>query len=460
MFNVECVIEKLREKLEEQFPELVKELEDIVRIPSVSSPSFDQSVLQESAEHVESRFASLGLETKIVRADRDNGEPGAPAVIARTPRIEGAPTVLLYAHHDVQPGGDPERWTTPPFEPHIRDGRLYGRGSSDDGAGIVVHIGSLTLLKEQLDAGLPLNVVVFIEGEEEIGSPSFNNFLTKYHKELEADYIVVTDSDNWKPGQPALTASLRGVIDATVKVRVLEQALHSGMWGGPIIDSVTAAARLIATFHDEDGNVAIEGLGGSKEADVEYPESDLRAEAGVLEGVELAGSGDLASRMWTQSAVAVIGFDATSVAQSGNSMSPETTFKVSVRTVPGTDGREAMNALAAHIEKHRPFNAVVEFEEGEIGPSYQADLESDAAQIAHEALTASWGVDSVNIGVGGSIPFISDFQRQFPNAQVIVTGVEDPLTNAHSDDESQDLNDLKHAILAEAQMLLKFSESK
>ena len=157
---------------------------------------------------------------------------------------------------------------------------------------------------------------------------------------MEADYIVVTDSDNWKPGQPALTASLRGVIDATVKVRVLEQALHSGMWGGPIIDSVTAAARLIAPFHDEDGNVAIEGLGGSKVADVEYPESDLRAEAGVLEGVELAGSGDLASRMWTQSAVAVIGFDATSVAQSGNSMSPETTFKVSVRTVLGTDGRK------------------------------------------------------------------------------------------------------------------------
>ncbi|MDO5048460.1 MAG: dipeptidase [Actinomycetaceae bacterium] len=453
------MIETLRNQLEEQFPGFVQELVDIVGIPSVSSPSFDQEVVQRSAEHVQQRFASLGLETKILRADRDNGEPGAPAVIAKTPHIEGAPTVLLYAHHDVQPGGDPAKWTTPPFEAHIRDGRLYGRGSSDDGAGIVVHIGSLTLLKDKMENGqLPLNVIVFIEGEEEIGSPSFNNFLTKYHDQLEADYIVVTDSDNWKPGQPALTSSLRGVIDAKVTVRTVDHALHSGMWGGPVIDSITAAAHLISTFHDENGEVAIEGLGGTKTADVDYPEADFRAETGLLDGVQIAGSGDLASRMWTQPAVSIIGFDATSVAHASNTIWPETSFKVSCRTVPGTDGAKAMQALVDHIEKHRPFGAVVEIEEGEIGPSYQADLGSDAARIAHEALSAAWGVESVNIGVGGSIPFISDFQAQFPGAQVIVTGVEDPLTNAHSEDESQDLGDLKNAILAEAQMLLKFSE--
>ncbi|MDO5035028.1 MAG: M20/M25/M40 family metallo-hydrolase, partial [Actinomycetaceae bacterium] len=292
----------------------------------------------------------------------------------------------------------------------------------------------------------------------EVGSPSFNNFLTKYHDQLEADYIVVTDSDNWKPGKPALTSSLRGVVDATVRVRMTDHAMHSGMWGGPILDSITAAAHLISTFHNERGEVAIEGLGGSPVADVDYPEEDFRRETGLLDGVQIAGSGDLASRMWTQPAVSIIGFDATSVAHASNTIWPETTFKVSVRTVPGTDGNKVMEALRTHIENNRPFGAVVEFEEGEVGPSYQADLESPAAKIAHEALTEAWGVPSVNIGVGGSIPFISDFQAQFPSAQVIVTGVEDPLTNAHSENESQDLNDLKNAILAEAIMLQKFAE--
>ena len=219
---------------------------------------------------------------------------------------------MLYAHHDVQPGGDPDKWTGSPFEPQIRDGRLYGRGSSDDGAGIVVHLGSLSLLSDQL----PVNVTVYIEGEEEVGSPSFENFLTKYHKQLEADYIIVTDSDNWKPGKPALTSSLRGVIDATVTVRMTDHAMHSGMWGGPVLDSITAASHLISTFHNDAGEVAIAGLGGSKSADVVYDEAEFRAEAGLLEGVRIAGSGDLASRMWTQPAVSIIGLDATSVAHS------------------------------------------------------------------------------------------------------------------------------------------------
>lgn len=445
----------IRQQIEDKFPDFVRELEDIIRIPSVSSPSFDQAQVQRSAEHVASRFENLGFDVKILRAPKDDGTDGAPVVLARGPRVEGAPTVLLYAHHDVQPAGDPAKWEGDAFEPHIRDGRLYGRGASDDGAGIVVHIGSMTLLKDQL----PVNVIVYIEGEEEVGSPSFNNFLTKYHEQLDADYIIVTDSDNWKAGQPALTASLRGVVDATIHVRMADHAMHSGMWGGPVIDSVTAAAHLISTFHNEAGEVAVEGLGGSKEADVDYPEADLRAETGLLDGVQVAGSGDVASRMWTQPAISIIGFDATSVANSSNTIWPETTFKVSLRTVPGTDGREAMEALRHHVETHRPFGAVVEFEEGEIGPSYRADLNSSAAKIAHEALTESWGVESVNIGVGGSIPFISDFQAQFPNAQVIVTGVEDPLCNAHSENESQDLNDLKHAILAEALMLQKFGEA-
>ncbi|EEH63470.1 peptidase dimerization domain protein [Gleimia coleocanis DSM 15436] len=448
------MIETLREKLETQFPAVVEELCDIIRIPSVSSGTFDQEKVWESARHVEARFKALGLTTQILNAPAENGEAGRPAVVAQTKKIEGAPTVLLYAHHDVQPAGDESRWITQPFEPSVRDGRLYGRGSSDDGAGIVVHWGALNLLGEDL----PLNVTVFIEGEEEIGSPSFNNFLSQYHELLEADYIVVADSDNWQVGAPALTSSLRGVVDVEVHVQVLEHALHSGMFGGPILDAVTLASRLIATFHDANGDVAVAGLGGSKVADVDWDEADFRRDSSLLDCVELTGTGDLASRMWTQPALAIIGFDATSVANSSNTIAPECRFKVSLRTVPGTDGRAAMDSLVAHINANIPFGAKVTVKEGEIGPSYQADLESKAARIAHQSLSDAWGVQSVNIGVGGSIPFISDFQREFPNAQVIVTGVEDPATNAHSENESQHLGDLQSAVLAEALMLLRFAD--
>lgn len=448
------MIETLREKLTTQFPTIVEELCDLIRIPSVSSSTFDQEKVWESARHVEARFKALGLTAQILSAPAENGEAGRPAVVAQTKHIPGAPTVLLYAHHDVQPAGDESRWTTPPFEPSIRDGRLYGRGSSDDGAGIVVHWGALNLLGEDL----PLNVTVFIEGEEEIGSPSFNNFLSQYHDLLQADYIVVADSDNWQVGAPALTSSLRGVLDAEVHVKVLEHALHSGMWGGPILDAVTLSARLISTFHDANGDVAIAGLGGSKTADVDWDEAEFRRDSSLLDGVQLAGTGDLASRTWTQPAVSIIGFDATSVANASNTIAPECRFKVSVRLAPGTDGKAAMQALVDHVNANIPFGAQVTVAEGEIGPSYQADLTSNAALVAHQSLTDAWGVPSVNIGVGGSIPFISDFQREFPNAQVIVTGVEDPATNAHSEDESQHLGDLQAAVLAEALMLLRFGK--
>lgn len=449
------MIETLREKLNTQFPAIVDELCDLIRIPSVSSSTFDQERVWESARHVEARFKALGLTTQILSAPAENGEDGRPAVVAQTKKIAGAPTVLLYAHHDVQPVGDESRWITPPFEPSIRDRRLYGRGSSDDGAGVVVHWGALNLLGEDL----PLNVTVFIEGEEEIGSPSFNNFLRQYHELLEADYIIVADSDNWQVGAPALTSSLRGLVDAEVHLQVLDHALHSGMFGGPILDAVTLAARLISTFHDANGDVAIAGLEGSKHADVEWDEADFRRDSSLLDGVQLAGTGDLASRMWTQPAISIIGFDATSVANSSNTIAPECRFKVSVRLAPGTDGEQAMQALVDHINANIPFGAKVTVSEGEIGPSYQADLTSQAAQIAHQSLTDAWGVPSVNIGVGGSIPFISDFQREFPAAQVIVTGVEDPATNAHSENESQHLGDLEAAVLAESLMLLRFAEN-
>ncbi|WP_022868385.1 dipeptidase [Schaalia vaccimaxillae] len=447
-------IEVLRSRLESVFPALLDELAALVAIPSISSDPKRQDDLAASAAHVRDRFAAIGFDAEILSVTTKDGIEGKPAVVARGPVIEGAPTVLLYAHHDVQPTGDVARWASDPFTAEIRGDRMYGRGVSDDGAGIIVHLGAMRLLADQF----PVNVVVFIEGEEEIGSPSFTTFLETHQEKLQADVIVVADSDNWKVGEPAVTSSLRGNCCVTVDVTIANHAVHSGMFGGPIIDSVTCASMLIASLYDENGDVAIEGLGGVDTADVEWPEEEYRAAAGLLDGVELAGTGDLAARTWTKPAITVIGFDARPVEDASNTISPHTRFRLSMRTVPGKDPREAMDTLVAYLKDHAPFGARVEVSDLDAGPGYQADMDSAVTKLLHESLTQAWGVPSVNIGVGGSIPFISDFQRFFPNAQVVVTGVEDPMTNAHSEDESQSISDLKAAILAESILLTRLGD--
>ncbi|EJZ86372.1 hypothetical protein HMPREF9241_00997 [Schaalia turicensis ACS-279-V-Col4] len=446
--------DELNSLLDSSFDSFLDELKTLVAIPSVSSDPAHQEDLTRSAAHVCERFASLGFDAEVLRVTTPEGVEGKPAIVATSPKVEGAPTVLLYAHHDVQPTGDVSRWASDPFVAEVRGDRIYGRGTSDDGAGVIVHFGAMSLLKDRL----PVNVVVFIEGEEEIGSPSFTTFLETHKDKLKADVIVVADSDNWKVGEPAVTSTLRGNSVCTVDLTVADHAVHSGMFGGPMLDSVTCAAMLISSLYDEKGDLVVEGLGGSDKADVDWPEDEFRAAAGLLDGVQLAGSGDLAARVWTKPSVSVIGFDACPVSNSSNTIAPHTRFRLSMRVVPGKDPVEAMDRLIEHLESHAPFGAHLEITRNEAGNGYQADMDSPVTKLLHEALSDAWGVKSVNIGVGGSIPFITDFQRLFPHAQVVVTGVEDPLTNAHSEDESQSIPDLRAAILAEALLLTRLPQ--
>ena len=431
----------LRERLEAAFPSLLEELTQLVAIPSVSSDPAHAADLERSAEHLRERFEALGLAAKVLRETAEDGTEGKPAIVAHTPHIEGAPTVLLYAHHDVQPVGELSRWSMDPYKAEVRGDRIYGRGSSDDGAGVTVHLGSLSIL----GTDLPVNVVVFTA------------FLDAHKDELAADVIVVTDSSNWKPGEPAVTSTLRGNAIVTVDVTVADHAVHSGAFGGPLLDSVAISSMLIASLFDEKGDVAVPGLGGSDHADVDWPEEELREAAGMVEGLQLAGSGDIAARMWTKPSISVIGFDARPVSNASNTIAPHTRFRLSMRTVPGVDPAQAQAKLVDYLLSHVPFGARVEVTSEDAGAGYQADMDSPVTKTLHECLTEAWGVPSVNIGVGGSIPFISDFQRIFPGAQVVVTGVEDPLTNAHSEDESQSIPDLKAAILAEALLLTRLA---
>lgn len=438
----------LRARLDELLPQAVADLEDLVRIPSIAFPGFDREPVRRSAEAVAELLRGTGIDEVRIASVQD----GAPAVIGRIPAAPGKPTVLLYAHHDVQPTGDVEAWTSAPFAPQVRDGRLYGRGSADDKAGVMAHVTALRLVGEELKAA-GIGVTVFIEGEEECGSPTFRPFIEAHRDSLAADLIIVADSANWKVGVPALTTSLRGVVDAVVEVRVLEQGVHSGLFGGPVLDAPTQLARLLATLHDDNGEVAVAGLHRADDPEVDMPAEDYRRDAGVPEGLELSGTGPLTARLWTRPALSVIGIDAPTVKDASNTLVPVASAKVSLRIPPGEDPSRAMDALVAHLEQHAPRTAQVTVHRGEEGKPYQARTGTPGIALAQNALEAAWGTPSVATGLGGSIPFIADLLEVFPQAEVLVTGVEDPQSRAHGIDESLHLGEFAKVCLAEALVL-------
>lgn len=441
-------VEALRARLEPLLPTAVEDLKDLVRIPSIAFDGYDREPVRRSAEAVAELLRGAGMAEVSI----ESVEGGSPAVIGRTPAAEGRPTVLLYAHHDVQPTGAVEDWSSDPFDPVERDGRLYGRGAADDKAGVMAHVTALRLVGEELAAD-GIGVTVFVEGEEEAGSPTFRPFIETYRDRLEADLIIVADSANWAVGTPALTTSLRGVVDLVVEVRALDHAVHSGLFGGPVLDALTQLSRLLATLHDENGEVAVEGLVRAEDPTVEMEEADFRRDAGVIEGADLSGSGSLAARLWTRPALSVIGIDAPSVRDASNTLVPVSRAKVSLRIPPGEDPASAMDALVAHLERHAPATAQLTIRRGEEGKPYRARQAAPAMDLARESFARAWGVPAVDTGLGGSIPFIADLLEVFPQAEVLVTGVEDPESRAHGIDESLHLGEFAKVCLAEALLL-------
>lgn len=448
-------ISDVRALVSSVFPDSLSELKDLVRIPSVSWSSFDPQNVQLSAEGVASLVESTGLfeEVQILRSRKaDSDELGQPAVVARRNPAPGKPTVLLYAHHDVQPPGDENVWESEPFEPREKNGRLYGRGAADDKAGIMAHVTALRLLPSLVN-DVDLGIVVFIEGEEEFGSPSFENFLSDHHDLLEADVIVVADSGNWNTETPALTTTLRGNATFKLTVRTLDHALHSGMFGGAVPDAFMAFAGLVSSFYSQTGSVAVDGLHRVSAETPEYDEAQMREESGVLDAVSLIGDGHVLERLWSQPSITVTGVDIPDVANASNTLLPNLSARISVRVAPGQSASEAFAAVRKHIETHVPFGALVEFDDVNLGEAFATDTSGWAAQSISSALSQAWEKDTVNMGVGGSIPFISSFVSAFPGAQVLVTGVEDPDSRAHSPNESLHIESFEKAIVAELMFL-------
>ena len=447
---------QLHAELDTIFDEALNDLTDLVAIPSVAWPSFDASRVTASAEAVAALAEGLGLEVEILTAEQPDGTNGYPAVVASIPAPEGAPTVLLYAHHDVQPPGREEDWETDPFVATRKGDRLFGRGAADDKAGIMVHLTALRLLSDRLGVG----VTLFFEGEEEAGSPSFRNFLETYRQRLRSDVIVVADSGNWAAGTPALTTSLRGMCAVEFEIATLDHAVHSGMYGGLAPDAMLAMTKVLASLHDEHGSVAVPGLHRELETDIDYDEATLRGDSGVLESTELIGSGTLASRLWTQPAITGIGLDIPDVAVSSNTLQSSLKAKLSIRLAPGDTPASAVRAVEDHLRANLPFGAQLRIVETEGGSPWRADEADPVVRTARQALTDAWGTESVTMGIGGSIPFIADLLEVFPDASILVTGVEDPDARAHSANESLYLPDFKAAIVAEALLLQRLGSTQ
>jgi acetylornithine deacetylase/succinyl-diaminopimelate desuccinylase-like protein len=440
----------LRSRLHDVLPGCRRDLEDLVRIESVSADPERAGEVQRSAEAVRDLFAAEGFEVEILSVDG-----GAPAVVGHKAGPEGAPTVLLYAHHDVQPEGDHDTWDSPPFEPTERGDRLYARGAADDKAGIATHLGALRMLGDDL----PVSVTVFVEGEEEVGSETLPEFLKAYHERLAADVIVIADSGNWDIGVPALTTSLRGLVRADVEVRTLTHAVHSGMWGGLVPDALITLSRLIASLHDDAGNVAVAGLVGGPAADVDYPEERLRAESGVAPGVEWIGEGSAVERLWTRPSLSITGLDAPKVDGASNTLVPTARAKISMRVAPGDTCDNALARLREHLEQHVPWGARLTVTPVDTGEPTAIDATGPAYDVARAAFAEAWGgVAPVDMGVGGSIPFIAEFLDAYPDASVLVTGVEDPDTRAHGANEGLHLAEWERVVLAHALLLQRLGE--
>ena len=437
--------EEIRSAVAAVMPSVRADLEGLIRIPSVSADPAMAGEVQRAAEEVARLLRDAGmLEIQVLTV-----EGGRPAVLAHRPGPAGAPTVCLYAHHDVQRTGARDTWDSDPFEPTERDGRLYGRGAADDKAGIAVHLAALRALGENL----AVCVAVLVEGEEEIGSPTLDAFLAKYGHLLAADVFILADSMNWAIGTPALTTSLRGAVACTVEVRTLEHAIHSGIYGGPIPDALTALCRLLATLHDDAGDVAVAGLHVGQADALDLTEAHLRADAHVLAGVEMIGTGTLTERLWTRPALAVLAIDAPRVAEASGTLQPVACAEISMRTAPGQDGTAAMEALVHHLEAHAPWGARVTVTRGSVDEAYAIDTRGPVYDAARLAFAAAWGTKPVDVGIGGSIPFVASFANSHPDATILVTGVEDPDTRAHGANESLHLAEWERACLAEALLL-------
>lgn len=438
---------------EELFSDLIDLLTELVKKRSVSLEGPDTDGMTACRDLLVIALENLGATVNLLEI-----EHGPDAIYAEFNHSkEDDPTVLLYAHYDVQPVGDISKWTFDPFDSVVEHGRIFGRGASDDKSGIITHLGALRLLLSNT-ASLPCRIKILIEGEEELGSPHISELLGRYTELLRADGIVVADATHWDLGEPAITTSLRGVIECEVHVETLNLGRHSGEYGGAIPDALMVLARIIESLHNDDGSVAVQNLNSSQTNDIPITESDLLAKAGAVSSLKLIGLGDVLSRIWTQPAISVLAIDAPTINEAVNLIVPRAAAKISMRIPPGQDPVNAMLALKSHISESVPWGARVEIVEGAIASPFKSESSGKLMEAFQEGIKFAWGKPPREIGQGGSIPLVAEITKLFPQMDIVITGVGDPESRIHGPDESQDLLELRRNIIAEARALKVFGQ--
>ncbi|MER7756726.1 dipeptidase [Kitasatospora sp. NPDC097643] len=432
------------------------DLAELVAFPSVADPrQFPVEECEKAARWVADAFAAEGL-TNVQLLDTPDG---TQSVYAELPGPEGAPTVLLYSHYDVQPPLDETAWLSPAFELTERDGRWYGRGAADCKGNILMHLTALRALRQVYGDTYPVGLKIIVEGSEEQGTGGLERYAKAHPELLAADVIVIGDAGNFALGLPTVTATLRGMVLVEASVTTLAGNLHSGAFGGAAPDALQSLIRMLASLHDEHGDVAVPGLGSDQSwPGVQYPEERFRSDAKVLDGVALTGTGTIADRLWARPSITVLGIDAPAVIGATSSVQAAAKALVSVRIPPGGDPVTAEKALIAHLEANVPLGAHLTVQRQGSGAPFSADTSGPAYEAMGEAMAEAFGTPMVTSGEGGSIPLCDTLRTLYPQAEIVLIGVEEPTTQIHAVNESVDPQELERMALTEALFLRRYAE--
>ncbi|MFE4612689.1 dipeptidase [Streptomyces niveus] len=450
-------VSPIAETVASLMPRARAELAELVAFRSVADPAqFPRSECEAAAAWVADALRAEGFQDVEALDTPD----GTQSVYGFLPGPEGAPTVLLYAHYDVQPPLDESAWASPPFELTERDGRWYGRGAADCKGGFVMHLLALRALKAA--GGVPVGVKVIVEGSEEQGTGGLERYAEEHPELLAADTIVIGDTGNFRVGLPTVTATLRGMTMLRVQVDTLEGNLHSGQFGGAAPDALAALIQLLASLRSEDGSTTVDGLAADADWDeLAYPEADFRKDAKVLDGVGLIGRGTVADRVWARPAVTVVGIDCPPVVGATPSLQASARAQISLRVPPGQDAAEATKLLTAHIEAHTPWGARVAVEQVGQGQPFRADTASPAYTSMAEAMRVAYpGEEMQTAGMGGSIPLCNTLAALYPEAEILLIGLSEPEAQIHAVNESVSPEELERLSVAEAHFLVNYARSK
>ncbi|WP_405837406.1 dipeptidase [Streptomyces sp. NBC_01518] len=430
------------------------ELTELVAFRSVADfDQFPKSESEGAANWVADALRTEGFQDVALLDTPD----GTQSVYGFLPGPEGAKTVLLYAHYDVQPPLDEAGWTSPPFELTERDGRWYGRGAADCKGGVIMHLLALRALKA--NGGVPVHVKVIAEGSEEQGTGGLERYAEAHPDLLAADTIVIGDTGNFRVGLPTVTSTLRGMTMVRVQVDTLEGNLHSGQFGGAAPDALAALIRVLDSLRAKDGSTTVDGLAAHANWEgLAYDEEQFREDAKVLDGVELIGSDSVADRIWARPAVTVLGIDCPPVVGATPSVQAGARALVSLRVPPGTDSAEATKLLQAHLETHTPWGARVRTEQIGQGQPFSADTTSPAYTAMADAMAVAYpGEEMQYAGQGGSIPLCNTLAALYPQAEILLIGLSEPEAQIHALNESVSPEELERLSVAEALFLQNYA---